>query len=449
VSQQEEGPVASAAGEQAVAASPPPGTPVALEQAQADAALPSEAQRMDSQARLWRLVDGDQVQGNSSLMPVERTTAAVVLPRSGSRRRGWPGQRQQRQREQQARRHGVQFRQQVAGQGCNRAEAARLLGVKPRTLRLWEQNERHGGLPARPLGRPTARSSVARRNEVLRVLAELGPGVALATLRGRFPEMARAELNDLLRRYRRVWRKRHERLVRTLHWHRAGSVWAMDYTQAPVAIEGCYPHVLTVRDLSSHYVLLWLPVVDQSEQTARAALRRLFAEHGSPLLMKSDNGSAFHADGLSRLLSGERVAALYSPAYTPSYNGGVEATNGSLKTRAHHQATRAGRPEGWTCDDVEAARQEANEQARPWGENGPAPSEVWQKRQRISNEERKRFAEVLQEKIQEVLREQQEAKERDPSYPTDQARAQREAISRTLVALDYLSYTRRRIPSPI
>jgi hypothetical protein len=284
---------------------------------------------------------------------------------------------------------------------------------------------------------------------VLAALAELGPGVALATLRGRFPDMARAELGDLLRRYRRVWRKRHERLVRRLHWHRAGSVWAMDYTQAPLPIEGPYPHVLTVRDLASHFVLLWLPVADQTEQTATAALRRLFAEHGAPLLLKSDNGSAFHAEGLTQLLAGERVETLYSPAYTPEYNGAIEATNGSLKTRAHHQSARAGRPECWTCDDVEAARREANEQARPWGENGPSPNAVWHKRQRITAEERGRFQEVLKEKMQEVLTEQQQAKERDPSYNTDQARTRREAISRTLLALDFLSFTRRRIPSPI
>jgi hypothetical protein len=41
---------------------------------------------------------------------------------------------------------------------------------------------------------------------------------------------------------------------------------------------------------------------------------------------------------------------------------------------------------------VEVARQEANTQARPWGENGPAPQEVWQRRQRITKEERERFA---------------------------------------------------------
>jgi hypothetical protein len=132
-----------------------------------------------------------------------------------------------------------------------------------------------------------------------------------------------------------------------------------------------------------------------------------------------------------------------------AYNGSVEAGNGSLKTRTHHQAALAGHPQVWTCADVEAARQEANRQARPWGENGPSPFQVWQERERISTEERERFAALLKEKLEEVRREQQEAKERDPGSSTDQAKAQREAISRTLVALDFLSYTRRRFPSPI
>src|SRR5215472_12496299 len=141
--------------------------------------------------------------------------------------------------------------------------------------------------------------------------------------------------------------------------------------------------------------------------------------------------------------------ALSSPAYSAKYNGSSEAGNGSLKTRTHHQAALAGHPEVWTCACVEAARQEANTQARPWGENGPSPEQVWQKRERIREEERERFAAVLKEKREEVRREQEEAKESDPSSSTDQAKAEREAISRTLVALGYLSYTQRRIPSPI
>jgi transposase InsO family protein len=206
---------------------------------------------------------------------------------------------------------------------------------------------------------------------------------------------------------------------------------------------------IPLRDLASNYVLLWLPVNEQTAAEAVAALMALFAEHGAPLLLKSDNGSGFHADEVTQLLSKERVQPLYSPPYTPEYNASIEAGNGSLKTRTHHQAALAGHPEVWTCADVEAARQEANSQARPWGENGPTPQEVWQSRQRLSDEERERFAALFKEKLEEVRREQEQAKERDPNSSMDQARALREAASRTLVALDFLSYTRRRIPPPI
>jgi hypothetical protein len=81
-----------------------------------------------------------------------------------------------------------------------------------------------------------------------------------------------------------------------LHWQRPGSVWAMDFVQAPFVIEGCYPYLLGVRDLASHYVLLWLPVTEQTAAVARAALEALFAEHGVSVVLKSDNGSGFHAD---------------------------------------------------------------------------------------------------------------------------------------------------------
>jgi hypothetical protein len=291
---------------------------------------------------------------------------------------------------------------------------------------------------------------VKQRNEVVRALVEQGPGVAVATLRQQFPQMARAELADLLRRYRQVWRKKSSRALRVLHWKRAGSVWGMDYTQAPGAIDGTYPYVLAVRDLASHYVLMWLPVEDQTAEGAAGALRALFAEHGAPLVLKSDNGSGFHAEAVKEVVSAEEVKALFSPAYTPEYNGSVEAGNGSLKTRTHHQAVRSGHASVWTCADVEAARQEANREARPWGENGPSPQQVWERRQPISSEERVVFAERLEEELRQVRREQQEAKERDPSSSSvDQAKARREATSRALVALGYLSFTRRRIPSPI
>jgi hypothetical protein len=65
----------------------------------------------------------------------------------------------------------------------------------------------------------------------------------------------------------------------------------------------------------------------------------------------------------------------------------------------------------WTCAEVEAARQEANRQAWPWGENGPSPQEVSDSRQRISAAERERFGAMSQENGEE-RHEQEDAKER-------------------------------------
>jgi hypothetical protein len=52
------------------------------------------------------------------------------------------------------------------------------------------------------------------------------------------------------------------------------------------------------------------------------------------------------------------------------------------------------------------------------------------------------------EKSQEALKEQGEAKGREPSHGTDQARARWETIRRALGALDHLASNRRRMPSP-
>ena len=85
--------------------------------------------------------------------------------------------------------------------------------------------------------------------------------------------------------------------------------------------------------------------------------------HGAPLVLKSDNGSAFVASAFEALLAGLRVWQLLSPPRLPSYNGSCEAGIGSMKARTHHQATRLGRAGEWTCDDAEAARQQANQTA--------------------------------------------------------------------------------------
>jgi transposase InsO family protein len=101
-----------------------------------------------------------------------------------------------------------------------------------------------------------------------------------------------------------------------------------------------FPRYNAVRDLASGRQLLWQPVKTMTAEVTESALSSLFAEHGRPLVLKSDNGSAFIAETTKVFLKRAGVFCLFSPTGLPSYNGSREAGIGSLKTRT--QAHRAG-----------------------------------------------------------------------------------------------------------
>ncbi len=99
-------------------------------------------------------------------------------------------------------------------------------------------------------------------------------------------------------------------------------------------------------------------------------LQWLFAEHGPPLVLKSDNGSAFIAHLMRDAMLEAVVAQLFSPPKHPEYNGTLERSNGTLKTYTHQHAIQEGHPFRWTSEDLEHARQLANTISRPWGCKG-------------------------------------------------------------------------------
>jgi transposase InsO family protein len=353
-----------------------------------------------------------------------------------------------RELERQVRLDVLDFRQFTATHGLTRIETAAWLGISERTLRQWEYDWRVDGLPAERRGRPLARSSREARQAVLDWIEDVGPGIGVPSLQGHFTAMPRAELQDLLRRYRELWRKQHERWQYVLHWQQPGSVWAMDFSEAPLPIDGVYPYLLAVRDLASGMQLLWEPVATMTADVTMAALTMLFTVHGAPVVLKSDNGSAFRAAATKSLLQGWGVVPLFSPPGCPAYNGACEASIGSLKKRTAYQAEHAGRPGRWTSNDVATARQQANEVARPWGAHGPRPAQVWESRQPISRSE----GESFQSSVKHMEQEQRAA----GGIPMDanlehyqQAAIDREVIRRALVAHGLLLFTRRRVPTPI
>jgi transposase InsO family protein len=363
-------------------------------------------------------------------------------------KRGWPLQRQQREQERTVRRRAVAFDRWASHQGLRQQDTAQHLGITPGTLARWQQRWRSNRLVAKPLGRRCRRSDTSLRNAAICLIKAAGPRTSVATVRAAHPQLARGEVQNLLARYRRIWRKDHRRLLCVLHWQRPGAVWTMDHTEPARRVDGLYRFVLNIRDLASGMQLAWLPMEDESAALADYTLETLFHQYGPPLVLKSDNGSPFIAENTHKLLQRWNVSPLFSPPRTPEYNGSVEAGNGAMKVRSNHEAARQGRPGCWSCDDLEAAQWFANHVYRPWGEHGPTRQEVWDQRLPIRAEERAAFGRALDEH-REAVRLAEQSPLEETLDRVAQAKIDRVAIRLALVEQGILTFTRRSITSPL
>jgi transposase InsO family protein len=366
-------------------------------------------------------------------------------PTSPAQRHGAAEQQPERERERTVRRRVVEAARGLFDLGWLWRDVADFFRVAGRTLRHWcHELFDH----VCPLGRPRQRSSREARNEVIHFLDELGPGVGVPTLRECFPAMSRAELDELLKRYRRVWRERHREPLRVLRWPIVGRVWAIDYAEPPRPIDGTFPYLLAVRDLASGMQLHWQPVTAATGEATVLALESLFARHGAPLVLKSDNGSHFTAEVVLQMLHAHRVECLLSPPAWPRYNGGIEAGIGSLTQRTNAMSARAGHVGDWSWDDVAGAMAEANALARPRGAVGPSPQQLWRERTTITIAERDAFAASVSAHLANA-KERQCACEGKANDVWSERAMTRVVIRRALEECGYLHYQRRSILPPI
>jgi hypothetical protein len=149
------------------------------------------------------------------------------------------------------------------------------------------------------------------------------------------------------------------------------------------------------------------------------------------------------AVGRAQVEQGKGV--LGSPPGRPWYNGAIEASIGSLKTRTQFEASRQGHADEWTSADLEDARRSYNERARP--RRGTAEQE-WSVRQGVRGKERRQFGEAVCR--QESVMRQQGGQEVTAELDHDeQAALHREVLESVLVQRGLLLLTWRRIPQRI
>ena len=299
--------------------------------------------------------------------------------------------------EQSARCQVVAACQTVATGGVPMIRVTSHLAVSDRTVRRWRQADNNAS-PANSRGRPPQCASREDRNLLYRFLKERGAATPLAAVRAAFPYLRRADVAEVLRRFRRVMRRRAQRYQSRLEWRRAGAVWAADFKERREPLEGRYGWILSIKDLGSGFQLAWQPLVEATAAEVQAIYAELFAEHGPPLVMKSDNGGQFKADETKGLLAEHRVIPLYSPKRHPQYNGGVERANGQLTGYQEALAQHHNRPSGPTCGDAEIARQLANELAHPQGWQGPTARQLWEERMPLTPQERNAFRATVSER---------------------------------------------------
>ena len=327
----------------------------------------------------------------------------------------------------------------LARRGRRNVWVSRRLRLSRRTLTRWRGRHRQsrasspGADPARNLlrfgGTPCWRCSTAK-----------GTHIGLAHAACRVPRHAALRTGRTAGRLPPPLSPSVERLT----WHGAGCVWATDHVVPPNPIDGVDHAALAVRDLASGAQLAWQPVSDQTTAPTVAVLKSLIDQHGPPLVLKSDNGSAFKSEEFGKLLAGHEIVWLPSPAYMPWYNGSCEAGNGSMRTRTNHFARRA---RGWTRQSLESARRQANELTRPQGHLGPTPSELWDDHRPISPEQRSQFRAAIATSPRRDHR--RTTRSFDPQNKNHQRQVHRQAVRQALLELGLLTITRRSIPLPL
>ena len=209
-------------------------------------------------------------------------------------------------REIELRLTAVRIMEEGGGAPEIRRAVARAYGVDERTVRRWEQRVREGKPVYDPPGRKPEEPPRAVRQAVIRTLEKLGPGAGVPTLRALFPAVPYRFLARAKRRYLRALVRRRGWRLKKLRWLRAGSTWAMDFTQPKAGLWAGRRSCSWFGILEAARQLAAVACPSETGRVVRATLLALILAFGAPLVGKHDRGSAVHgarnagADGGAR-----------------------------------------------------------------------------------------------------------------------------------------------------
>lgn len=187
------------------------------------------------------------------------------------------------------------------------------------------------------------------------VLLGLYPALGVLRFRQLLPCLPRNSTVAYLRRWRRIRTRRRRRNWRCLRWLMPGAVWAIDGTCLDRPVEGRGRRALVVVEMHSRKTLALQSVSGERAVEAERVLASLVEQHGAPLVLKLDNGSAFISQRVAAFCHHHRITLMHSPIRRPRWNGTCEASGRWAKHRAMMAAAGRGDPKRLCQADLDHA----------------------------------------------------------------------------------------------
>ena len=108
-----------------------------------------------------------------------------------------------------------------------------------------------------------------------------------------------------------------------------------------------YKYILSVVDVFSRFVIL-RPLTGKSSSKVARELERIFAEHGTPSIIQTDQGTEFKGK-VKKMLKSNNIKMIKSRPYHPQSQGKCERSHRTVRTKINHLNMRK---DGfnWACD---------------------------------------------------------------------------------------------------
>jgi Integrase core domain len=203
--------------------------------------------------------------------------------------------------------------------------------------------------PQRRRGRKPALLSPVQRLQIVQLLKK-HPSWGVPRLRQQIPDLPRNAAAAFVRALKAALARSSRRKWQRLVWHVPGAVWAIDGTWMDQPVDGSSRRALIVVDVHGRKVLALEPVPGERASAVIPLLRRLVEQHGPPLVLKADNGSAFIAACVARFCHSHGITLMHSPVRRPRWNGTCEVSGRWAKARAMAAAVRRGSATLSRCD---------------------------------------------------------------------------------------------------